>query len=943
MTSLPQTTNDDPRPIELLAYNGRLHARCAVTSASEPQLRLSEDGGGEVETGNGRVPFGERASQVRLDGGASVVAGPLGDGRYQVDIVRSGSQEPVTYLYEFGVWYRIEYAPLGTTHPPTTSTPTGTEAESSEVEQLAVEPDAVIELFGAHQADLYDYPFSLERGGRVVLTHDKSRALNPGEKCPLPNGSELLLSESAPEGFSAQLNLLSKTFDRFGEKQAIWVYDDKRGWGELRTSDEPLWSKHQPFYPLNLSQYHCTLQSLGASVILDRIKLGGWLLGDRLPIEPIELTESRQVSLLNEHNRLLNPGTVQKYEWGQIVVSQWGNTIQVDFLGYFWQQHFAWTVIHNGDEWKEVRYSWEQAHDEAPEGFGDFAYIPKQEPDHGLDRGVLAEPIPRNLTQADLERADQLIATDFHRPLNVPAVRFAGVPIRESHVAQHFFFQGNIGSGKSVFMKELLLQVLERSFQDPRIRVLIHDPKGDFVTMLDDAYGETAQSLYKVINPFDARGSAWNISRDLGVLSTRRFANMLFPDDTRDPFWPKISRVLFQAVVETFSNNAKSWGLRDVLTACLCCDSLDAVLSRSPGGRRFKRLLNQTRGTKANIVQTLLAYLDDFVPLATASKEPEEKGRYFSILDWVRRSPNEPPILVMTGSHQAADVLASYYRGLIRLAADKLLDGPEVKNPITWLFIDEAQMMADLKELSGIADEGRSKGLVLVLATMNALKFEQKAAATSEKHTGFLMGLGNKALLRCDSELAVWSSKFFGRGWRTKTNLTQGSTLNTGRDASTSASSSETTSDHETDLVPPSGFADLPSGSAVGGFHAFVKSERIHARFPLRAVKAAYRGEVAARYEYEDGAGEVGFISSVTQPFCGDCTRLRLSSDGGLFTCLFATAGTDVKGWLRSGMDLDALTERIGRLWAGRGDRYSEERATTPRDTDKVEMYHIGG
>lgn len=825
MTSLRQITNDQPRPIELLVYHDRLHIRSAVASASEPQLHLREGGGGEVDTGSGRVPLGERTSLIRLAGGDSIVAGPLGDGRYQVDFVRPGSREPVTYLYEFGVWYRIEYAPLGATHPPSIATPSGTEAEQSDVEKLAVEPDAVIELFGAHQAEMFDYPFSLERGGRVVLSHDKSRALNPEETLSLPNGTQLLLSRTAPEGFSAQLNLLSKTFDRFGEKSAIWVYDKKRGWGEVRTSPEPLWSRHQPFYPINLSQYHCTAQSLGASVILDRIKLGGWLLGDRLPIEPVELTESRQVSLLNDHNRLLNPGTVQRYEWGQIVVSQWGNTIQVDFLGYYWERHFAWSVIHTGDEWKEVRYSWEQANDEAPEGFGDFAYIPKQEPDYGLDRGALAEPIPRDLSEADRERADQLIATDFRRPLNVPAVRFAGVPLREAHVSQHFFFQGNIGSGKSVFMKELLLQVLQRSFQDPRIRVLIHDPKGDFVTMLDDAYGGTADSLYKVINPFDGRGSAWNISRDLGVLSTRRFANMLFPDDTRDPFWPKISRVLFQAVVETFSGKAKTWGLRDVLTACLCCDSLDAVLGQSPGGRRFKRLLNQTKNTKANIVQTLLAYLDDFVPLATASKDPEEKGRYFSILDWVRRSPSEPPILVMTGSHQAADVLASYYRGLIRLAADKLLDGPEVKNPITWLFIDEAQVMADLTELSGIADEGRSKGLVLVLATMNALKFEQKAAATSEKHTGFLMGLGNKALLRCDSELAVWSSKFFGKGWRTKTNLTQGSTLNAGRDASTSASTSETTTDHETDLVPPSGFADLPGGSPEGGFHAFVKSD----------------------------------------------------------------------------------------------------------------------
>ncbi|MBX3424263.1 MAG: type IV secretion system DNA-binding domain-containing protein [Pirellulales bacterium] len=825
MSAPPQVASDTRLPIELVAYSRRLHARWPVTSAVEPQLHLHADGRVEVETKAGRVSLGRLPSHALLTDGAAVMAGPRGDGRYQIDVHRSDSHEAVTYLHEFGVWYRIEYAPIGAKHPPTSSTPKPHGTEEEGVARLIVDPDAVVELFGSHQADLYDYPIRLDRGGRVVLSDDEARVLEFGRTYTLADGSELFLTKSAPDGFVAQLNLRLRTFDRFGEKTAIWVYDENRGWAEVRTSPEPLWSKHQPFRPLNLSQYHCTTHALGTSVILDHIKLGGWLLGDRLPIESVELTESRQVTLLGRHYLLLNPGGVQKFTWGQIVVSQWGNTVQVDFLGYYWERHFAWTVLHTGDEWKEVRYSWEPIHDGAPDGFGRFAYVAKLEEDFRLNRGDLAEPIPGELSLADRQRADQLIASDYRRPVNLPAIRFGGAPLRESHVAQHFFFHGNIGSGKSVFMKELLLQVLERALQDPRVRVLIHDPKGDFVTMLDDSYGAANESLYKIINPFDDRGAAWNISRDLGVLSTRRFADMLFPDDSRDPFWPKISRVLFQAIVETFSRQAESWGLRDVLTACLCCDSLDAVLGQSPGGRRFKRLLSQTRTTKGNIVQTLIAYLDDFVPLACASKEAEAEGRYFSVLDWARRVPSEPPVLLMTGSHQAADVLASYYRGLIRLAADKLLDGPEVENPITWLFIDEAQMMADLDELSGIADKGRSKGLVLVLATMNALKFEQKAAATNEKHAGFLMGLGNKALLRCDSELATWSSKFFGKGWRTKTNLTTGSTLNAGRDASTSASSSETTSDHETDLVPPSGFADLPSGSPEGGFHAFIKSD----------------------------------------------------------------------------------------------------------------------
>lgn len=117
----------------------------------------------------------------------------------------------------------------------------------------------------------------------------------------------------------------------------------------------------------------------------------------------------------------------------------------------------------------------------------------------------------------------------------------------------------------------------------------------------------------------------------------------------------------------------------------------------------------------------------------------------------------------------------------------------------------------------------------------------------------------------------------------------------------------------------------------------------IGARWPLKAVDSNYHGEVASRYAFEDGQGEVGFISSVTEPFCGSCTRARLSSDGQLFTCLFASSGVDLKGPLRSGVSDDELRGIITTVWHGRGDRYSELRAALKSGSDKVEMYYIGG
>ncbi len=121
---------------------------------------------------------------------------------------------------------------------------------------------------------------------------------------------------------------------------------------------------------------------------------------------------------------------------------------------------------------------------------------------------------------------------------------------------------------------------------------------------------------------------------------------------------------------------------------------------------------------------------------------------------------------------------------------------------------------------------------------------------------------------------------------------------------------------------------------------------RIGERWPLEPLEASYHGEVAQRYAFADGQGEVGFISSVSQPFCGDCTRARLSSDGGLYTCLFASHGTSLRDALRGGTSDDALLELIRAVWLKRADRYSELRSRTRHGTSeprKVEMFYIGG
>lgn len=117
----------------------------------------------------------------------------------------------------------------------------------------------------------------------------------------------------------------------------------------------------------------------------------------------------------------------------------------------------------------------------------------------------------------------------------------------------------------------------------------------------------------------------------------------------------------------------------------------------------------------------------------------------------------------------------------------------------------------------------------------------------------------------------------------------------------------------------------------------------IHAEMPLEPIERNYRGEVAMRYRYRDGGGEIGLIASVTKPFCGACTRMRLSPEGSLYTCLFASQGTNLRDPMRAGASDDDIEQIVRDIWSSRSDRYSEIRSSLTQPREKVEMFHIGG
>jgi cyclic pyranopterin phosphate synthase len=140
---------------------------------------------------------------------------------------------------------------------------------------------------------------------------------------------------------------------------------------------------------------------------------------------------------------------------------------------------------------------------------------------------------------------------------------------------------------------------------------------------------------------------------------------------------------------------------------------------------------------------------------------------------------------------------------------------------------------------------------------------------------------------------------------------------------------------------------DVPVQQVLDGIDAAASAEEILTRiadeFPLEPIEPSYRGEVAKRWRYVDGQGEIGVIASVTQPFCGDCTRARLSAEGQLYTCLFAVRGHDLRALVRSAADDAELEAAIATVWTRRTDRYSELRTEKTAELPKIEMSYIGG
>ena len=438
-------------------------------------------------------------------------------------------------------------------------------------------------------------------------------------------------------------------------------------------------------------------------------------------------------------------------------------------------------------------------------GFPNLKATKKPTPMKSIDRGPLATPtiqpasalVPLAKTLAKKER--QAFPS---------RIVWGGLPIRDSQACNHFFIHGEIGSGKSIVLKELVSQAIQRAGDDSDQRIFLDDPKGDMVEFLRDKKVDN----YIMVNPFDERGFGWDIQKDLNTKTrVEDFAELLIPvENLNQPFFAESARECIEIVLNCFNQRASSWTLRDLVLAFRRVTIFSEIAEYTEQGQTF--LENQTMSEKtfSNVLSETRNTIKKLESLAAACDAALQADKSFSVHDFCTRKTPEQ-LWLLTRNNDAKGAIDRLCRFLFYFQYLEMKTWPEVKSPRTWAFIDEARLLADLPELSVIADEGRSKGVTLVFATQSHGDFVESAKRNPKAAAGFAERIPNKALLRCHSKDAKWSSDQFGEVF--KTHKLDGTSFN-----SKAESRSFSSNDHVQKMpaIPPHVFTEMKAASSDG-------------------------------------------------------------------------------------------------------------------------------
>ncbi len=372
-----------------------------------------------------------------------------------------------------------------------------------------------------------------------------------------------------------------------------------------------------------------------------------------------------------------------------------------------------------------------------------------------IDRGEMSKPTIQ--TSRELAKTANNIFRKSGQ--KVPPIYWGDLPIRDHVACEHFLIHGEIGSGKSIILKNLLSQAIQRRKSNPEIRIFVDDPKRDMVPCLIDM----GVSDYTIINPFDSRSYVWNIYEDLS--DTRQidtFVTMMFPEEkSTDSFWPNNARQALTSIITYFVLKRVEWDFRDLVLAFRYPTYCRQMAMQTGIGRGIIETLQEKQ--LASVFSDVLAKLGNFRTIAIASHEirKQHPERTFSVSAWMKRE-NDLPLLVFSRdpyAKAAMDKLCSLFFYFVSL---EVHFQDELKYPKTWLFMDEALQLAHMPEISHLLDLGRSKGVTLCLSTQSANDYQKRADKYKNTSPSVVTRIPNKALLKVTGKDADFSSEQFG-------------------------------------------------------------------------------------------------------------------------------------------------------------------------------------
>ncbi len=400
-----------------------------------------------------------------------------------------------------------------------------------------------------------------------------------------------------------------------------------------------------------------------------------------------------------------------------------------------------------------------------------------------------------------------------------PGVRFGWLQVPESQATTHFAIMGATGSGKTILIRSMMESILPRIGQGKDTRALIYDAKRDMIPIL---VGQGMEDRIVSLHPFDQRGSAWDMAKDItSPASADQAATVLIPNEKgiSNPFFTDAARALMTGVITVFIRICpEAWTFRDVIVALKSATRIKLVLGACEETRDLIEQYFANEKTANDVMTTIATKIQRYQYVAAAW---EKATSSISLKEWI----NSESILVLGNDEEARSAIDALNQVIFKRISELVLNQSESFTRRTWIFLDELKEAGELPGLASLLSKGRSKGACI---TVGFQDIEGLSAAMKDSRVAHeIVGLcANKAVLRLDSaETARWAAAMFGdqeiEQKRVSTNSGTSTQEGMGSRSSTSTSTSEQWINSKRQAVLPSEFLDLPPVEKSGALHGY--------------------------------------------------------------------------------------------------------------------------